>query len=235
MLHETTQHEANTFATLTLDQDAEAAHPNLEKPLLTSFFKRLRSAIHPRKIKYYATGEYGERNGRSHYHAILFGIAPDEKQLLQDTWTHGIVHTGTVTYNSCRYVADYIQKQLNGELAEQDERTQPFALMSQGIGRTWALSNAEQLKQQLHCRAHGVVHKLPRYYINLLDIPVQKIIHQAVQQNRASRKREYLAHPDQATVHGYNLHGIDQFIDKQLEQRDKNILAKQKLYTKGSL
>lgn len=235
MLHESTQHDHNCFATLTLNPDAEKAYPELDKPLVTSFLKRLRSAVEPRRIRYYLSGEYGERFGRAHYHAILFGISPGERELLEQTWQHGIVHTGTVTYDSCRYVADYIQKQLNGELANQDGRTQPFALMSQGLGRGWALANRQQLTSQLSLREHGSLHKLPKYYIDLLDIPVDKIIQIAVQNNRATRRREYKRHPDQATVHGYNLHGIDQFLDKQHAQADANIHARQNLHHKGSL
>lgn len=114
---ETVQHDHNSFLTLTYEhapKELVPAHPK-------NFIKRLRKYIAPRKISYYLCGEYGTRGTRRpHYHAILFGIAPGEKALVDKAWSINgsiIGHTwlGDVTSASAGYVAGYITKGLDNE------------------------------------------------------------------------------------------------------------------------
>lgn len=64
------------FVTLTYNTQCVPITPNgymtLDKEDLQKFFKRLRKNTGYEKIKYYAVGEYGEKNQRPHYHAIVF-------------------------------------------------------------------------------------------------------------------------------------------------------------------
>lgn len=46
----------------------------LRKKDLQDFFKRLRKAFPDRIIRYYASGEYGGKTHRPHYHAVILGI-----------------------------------------------------------------------------------------------------------------------------------------------------------------
>ena len=71
--------------------------------------------------------------GRPHYHIILFGIKRDDNRI-NDAWGLGAVHLGSVTYQSCRYVADYIGKVYSDEKHKvlYGDREKPFALMSKG-------------------------------------------------------------------------------------------------------
>ncbi len=85
-------------------------------------------------IRYYMCGEYGGGVGhRPHYHAIIFNFKfPDRKfykhtakkeklytsKILTEMWGLGHASTGEVTYQSAAYVARYIMKKINGDLAE---------------------------------------------------------------------------------------------------------------------
>lgn len=75
MVHEAEYHHDSIFLTLTYNDEFLPKDLNVDKVTLTLFFKRLRKALEPRKIKYFACGEYGE-DGRAHYHAIIFGLSP---------------------------------------------------------------------------------------------------------------------------------------------------------------
>ncbi len=77
----------SSFITLTYNEKYLPMHGSLVQTHLSGFFKRLRSRISPRKIRYYASGEYGDKCQlheihqcphcgpiqRPHYHAIVLG------------------------------------------------------------------------------------------------------------------------------------------------------------------
>lgn len=65
---------ANAWITLTYDEKHLPEDHHLRPADLQSFFKRLRKAIG--SFRYFACGEYGDKFGRPHYHAVLFGVQP---------------------------------------------------------------------------------------------------------------------------------------------------------------
>ena len=83
-----------------------------------SFFKRLRKQYAKRsngiKLRYYACGEYGDRYGRPHYHAIVCGLSlrDEDKALVRLSWPFGLCHFGTATPDSISYVCQYIDKKV---------------------------------------------------------------------------------------------------------------------------
>jgi len=94
---------------------------------LQLFWERFRKALMPRRISYFACGEYGEDHGRPHYHAVVFGYFPPDPVLhrggdnplyqsaeLERIWGHGYVLAGAVTFESACYVAGYIAKKVTG-------------------------------------------------------------------------------------------------------------------------
>lgn len=127
---------------------------------LRDWLKRLRWALSPAKIKFYAVGEYGRDGLRSktwnpHYHAIVFGVCTCEYgdsnwcsprvcrctpcKLFARTWSFGRVHAGTVTDKSIQYVAGYIVQKLRTEVRDDlGKRVPEFSRMSlrPGIGVT---------------------------------------------------------------------------------------------------
>lgn len=117
--------------------------------------KRLRKKLSPKKIRFYHCGEYGEENRRPHYHAIIFGesfsaprsrttqdsngIITWQSDLLDELWPYGLNRVGSVTFESCAYVARYITKKITGPLAKSHygALAPEYATMSRrpGIGR----------------------------------------------------------------------------------------------------
>lgn len=163
LLLEASCHGSNQFVTLTYEEGqlptniipgrasvrAIAAHPQvaaqpgtLSKSDLTRFFKRLR---HVHDFRYFAVGEYGERLGRPHYHALLFG-ADFTSEELADAWKHGHVHVGEVEAASIAYCVEYLIKYRNKKDELLDLRREPeFGVMSRnpGIGQ-FALGEIRQ-------------------------------------------------------------------------------------------
>lgn len=189
LLHEMHYHSDSIFVTLTYDNENIPKNSSINKRDLQNFIKTIRGLFYERdgrKIKYYACGEYGEVSSRPHYHLIIFGISISEFRDLSITkksfekyykipqWKFGMVHVGTVTYDSCRYVAQYIDKKYPGMLGEDLYKIQgmvpPFQLQSQGLGLLYARENMQRLSKDLHTTVRGVKCGLPRYYKKKLDI-----------------------------------------------------------------
>ena len=149
-MHEFDYHKKGVFVTLTYSNEYLPPHYSLRKKDLQLFFKRLRKHFTLSKIKYYASGEYGEETHRPHYHAVIFGISPIEYRKIQEdrqVWHHGHVDIGySVDQKSASYTAKYAAKRL-GNQQDWHPRQKPFQLCSQGIGKQYALDNAEELKK----------------------------------------------------------------------------------------
>lgn len=153
---ETQSHEDNSFITLTYDNAHIPSNGSLDPLDMQLFWKRLRKAVYPRKLRYYQCGEYGDKTWRPHYHAIVFNYpscaTPWRKKhlrkqkkpcdcpncdLIQRTWKKGFTDCGTATSDSASYVAGYVTKKmtkkddprLNGKYPE-------FQRTSTGIGRS---------------------------------------------------------------------------------------------------
>lgn len=131
-VHEASLHEDNCFITLTYNDENCPLDGGLVKSDFQKFMKRLRKNT-GKKIRYYYCGEYGDKNNRPHYHAILFGYNfPDwqylfdstggtaiyTSKILEETWKKGFVTVGTVTFESAAYIARYVLKKQNGQLKE---------------------------------------------------------------------------------------------------------------------
>ena len=222
MMNEQEYHEHSVFVTLTYDP--EHCPEQIEKRELQLFFKRVRKELGTRKIKYYACGEYGEKSKRPHYHAIIFGMSGfgDDKNILKGAWNVGFVYTGSVTHQSCRYVAKYVQKKYNGERRTQEygDKQPPFQLQSQGLGKAFALDNKDRLKENLVIPYQGVEHSLPRYYRKKLNL--DKSVYQSiVDEKRIETFKELIKRAGSD-----NLVDIHNELKKARIQADKNIKAR---------
>ena len=77
IMHESMLWDVNSFTTLTYNN--ESVPNELKKKHVQDFFKSLRHQLHRKgrgKIRYYAVGEYGDRNKRPHYHMCIFNYWP---------------------------------------------------------------------------------------------------------------------------------------------------------------
>lgn len=127
-MHEGQMHEHNCFLTLTYDQAHLPRDGSLDIGAWQNFAKRWRNKRGT--FRYFHCGEYGEQNGRPHYHAAIFGedFKADRvldkttpagfplytSQELTDLWTHGRAWIGELTFESAAYVARYIMKKVTG-------------------------------------------------------------------------------------------------------------------------
>ena len=143
--HEALMHPQNSFITLTYDNEHLPPTGTLVLKHWQLFMKRLRKKVNddiikdnkknntnfpPKKLSFYHCGEYGEKQGRPHYHAIIFNHQfsdlipiPRKKDLhtsekLKTLWGKGHISVGSVTFESASYVASYVQKKINGPKAE---------------------------------------------------------------------------------------------------------------------
>ena len=153
-VHEAQMHEENCFITLTFnDYDLVMRdQQSINVKDFQNFMKKLRNSTNL-KIRYFHCGEYGDKNLRPHYHAILFGYDfPDKilfankngnklyiSQKLKELWPYGFSTIGDVTFDSAAYVARYCTKKINGDdadthyLTEDGEYLTPeYATMSRG-------------------------------------------------------------------------------------------------------
>lgn len=236
LIHEKQYHSEASFVTLTYKDEYLPRGGSLEKRDFQLFMKRFRKALEPKKVKYYACGEYGEKKRRPHYHFIVFGFDdplaywdPLLKALrspfLEPIWGKGNVTTGTVTYDSCRYVSDYIGKSYSGPLAEKvyGERERPFQLQSNGLGKRFALDTKDKIIMDEGLKMRGVHVGLPRYYKKVLELDPEMF--------RAKAEE----HSKEVEEH-YNAKGIyseaelAEAIYQARKQHDKNVTAEKKLY-----
>lgn len=134
---ESLKHAENSFVTLTQD-DAHLPSDGSLSPLdLQLWLKRFRKAIAPKKIRYFAVGEYGDRTERPHYHLALFGCGPEYQTLVCETWGRGHVMLAELNISTAKYVAGYVTKKYGRQdLAWLKGRHPEFTRMSNrpGIG-----------------------------------------------------------------------------------------------------
>lgn len=195
-LHESQLHESCCYGTLTYQK--VPSYGTLVKRDLQLFWKRLRKSIEPKKVKYYAAGEYGEENGRPHYHFLLFGHAVSRGVVLreepyplfrspelEELWPAGMSSVGDVSFESAAYVARYVMKKVDQvgrkkkwnvdeESGEMVEIEPEFATMSRGgrtgrgLGHGWYERFGDEVHRNDSCVHDGKELPVPRYYDELL-------------------------------------------------------------------
>lgn len=154
------------FITLTYDEenviDNGQGEPTLYKKDFQDFVKRIRHET-PEKIKYLASGEYGDQfTIRPHYHAIIFNTS---EEAIRKHWEYGFIHIGTVTEGSIAYVLKYIIK--DKEVV--DEKEQAFLLMSKGLGKGYIENDQVKKFMKKNLPTYitdekGFKYPIPRYY-----------------------------------------------------------------------
>lgn len=211
LLHELYNFDKACFITLTYDNEHLPENGTLVKEDLQKFFKRLRRYYQYKngdnaKLKYFACGEYGDKLGRPHYHAIIFGLSPvgDDRRLIQSAWKFckwdkiSCKAIGTVTSDSIMYTCGYITKKIFGKSAksayEEKGLIAPFQLQSQGLGLKYCLAHQELWQEQGYLNFNGKEVALPRYYKNKICLnnhvrTLDSIRRFAIERDR--KEREY--------------------------------------------
>lgn len=147
----------NSFITLTYSPENLPHDLSLNKKHFQDFMKRLRQKIKPIKPRYFHSGEYGEKYGRPHYHALIFGYGFPDKDLykenkkdprlnwytskeLKELWPFGFNLIGQLTYESASYTARYILKKVKQDIENtRGDKVPEYCTMSRlpGIGENW--------------------------------------------------------------------------------------------------
>lgn len=169
--HEAKLSPDNVFVTLTYDDKKDGPHITLKKRDCQLFLKRLRKNL-GRQIRFFLSGEYGEKGGRPHYHLIIFGLRKEEENIIRQSWKHGFVSVGDVSLSSINYVAKYTLKKVSGVLKEEyakQGKIPEFSLMSRKPGIGW---NFAKKSKSLFNNGFGVFKSskipLPRFYVDKL-------------------------------------------------------------------
>lgn len=179
LLQEDRRSSSAYFVTLTYENAHVPISPNgfmtLDKKEFPKYMKRLRKLCPGVNLKYYACGEYGSKNHRPHYHAIIFNVP--KKELLFDAWhldgsALGDIHVGDCSGDSIAYCMKYIDKR-TPKFHERDDRVPEFSLMSKGLGSNYITPTIEKyhnadLSRMFLTLDGGHKIALPRYYRNRL-------------------------------------------------------------------
>lgn len=131
MILERAEHRTASFVTLTYSDENLPENLCVSKDELQRFFKRLRKAIYPRALRYFACGEYGDKSQRPHYHAIIFGVGPEEGKVVEAAWEKGFVYMGEAEPSTMSYCGGYVTKKMTKKGDPRLQGRNPeFALMS---------------------------------------------------------------------------------------------------------
>lgn len=193
-VHEASLHSENCCVTLTYRPDSLPVDGNLVYRDFQLFLKRLRKFCAPVKVRFFCGGEYGEKNMRPHFHALLFGFDFKDKVVYSERdgvpvlwtsaqadslWKLGNVVVGEASFDSAAYIARYMLKKVHGDLATlhyADPDTgvmlnPEFAHMSlkPGIGFDWMRLYASDVFADLKLVSRGKKVSLPRYYLKYLS------------------------------------------------------------------
>ena len=250
-VHEASLHSQNCFATLTYNNQNYPKNGSLDKSHMSEFMRMLRKKIYPRKVRFYGSGEYGDKLGRPHLHMLLFGYSPADKVLhkngqkrrgragvqdslkfstytskeLESVWRKGFVTVGDVTQESAAYVARYVAKKITGEKAKEHYKGKEpeFALMSRrpGIGYDWYKKYKADMYPKGFVTHKGKKIKLPRYYDKMY------------MRECADKNEEFGTWEDYEELKRNRKENIKEETDKRLRQKEihKGLITKQLIRT----
>lgn len=235
--HEMMYHEESCFLTLTYDDDHIPENASLSVADWENFIQRLRRHFAPSSLKFLGAAEYGKnfdhlsilgqsQLGRPHYHLILFGhdfkdreqdgySKSEEPIYLSETltriWGKGRCTVQDANRNTAQYVAGYILKKVNGELAENHyTRTYfhtgecvnilpEFSRKSRNIGRQWYDEFKDDLRKGF-ITINGSPFPCPKAYLKwMADEPDETIFLDFKEQQRIKNN------PDHPDLHGSRL------------------------------
>lgn len=200
--HEASMYEDNSFITLTVApkfMDQIFPLGSLNKREFQLFMKRLRKRFSDRTVRVFYCGEYGAKNARPHYHAILFNLDFSDKQYwktvngnpyyiseeLSKLWPYGHVVIGEANFETAAYIARYsLKKSYGKEASSRYTRVDPEtggvtelmpefcqASLKPGIGKPWfdKYGMTDIFPRDECVIRKGIVCKPPKYYDKLLE------------------------------------------------------------------
>lgn len=173
-------YEQNSFLTLTYDETKPDYHNRFHYKDIQDFKKRLRSYVqrhYNKRIEIFNVHEYG-KNGKKHWHLILFNHDFQDKELftvkngnnlytskqLEILWPYGFNTIGDVTTASAMYQAQYTQKDFKHGY---ENSTKKSHSVHRGIGRSYFLKHYQQILTNGYIPFNGGKAPIPRYFQKL--------------------------------------------------------------------
>lgn len=217
LCHELQTSLIGSFLTLTYRDADLPADGSLSLDVLQKFIKRLRKYLEPRKIKFFACGEYGEERKRPHYHVLVFGYDFPDKRFwsrtkagsklyrsatLEKLWTFGFSSIGEINFQTAAYTARYTLKKtrdfreyerLDYESGELVKLKPEFITMSNGLGKDWWTKYRGDTDKDFLLAGEAEFRvKVPRYYDKLREKedPDSLVL---IKERRKVRGEEYCA------------------------------------------
>lgn len=166
------EHQAAVFATLTFDEEHKPL--TLNKEHVSKYIRKIRKHF-DQKLRFFATGEYGEQTQRPHYHAIIYGPSELDAPRLEEAWEQGHVKVDPATPANIAYTAGYCSKKIGYKrhnhtrvdptTGNEYQWQPPFILMSRnpGIGAT---AKKYLNSWRLYAIKDGHKMPVPRYFKN---------------------------------------------------------------------
>ncbi len=141
--NEYSMNEQNTVLTLSYSDENLPKYGSLNPDHTDKFLASIRRELLKKyniKIKYALIGEYGGLTHRPHYHILIFGWDPTDKEVyqkktatssalwlsefIQKHWPYGLAFIGEFNQGTAQYVADHNSHKIRSELAgiQEDEK-----------------------------------------------------------------------------------------------------------------
>ena len=164
------------------------------------FFKRLRRYVEYRYgktgLKFFVTGEYGDKKKRPHWHMMVFGWTPhpqreefelypsgSTKQLrnkslkLQKLWQQGYVDVTDFDDTHAFYIARYVQKKfvkgsdLDSTIKQpiEDQEYCPQKYCSPGLGNEYFFNHMKTFLREGKIEVAGHTYAIPRCFKDLMQ------------------------------------------------------------------
>lgn len=237
--------------TLTYDDEhvpkTDEGFLTLKKRDLQLFIKLVRRLLDvkgiKRKIKYFASGEYGDNpksqgENRPHYHCIIIGIDFSEMwfhDTVRKAWRNGYASPGTVTKDSIKYTARYIQKKIiskneNFLYGYYTGREPEFQIQSKGIGRVYLESVKERIEKTGKLLYKTKEISIPKYYWDKCEISYD--VREKLLQEQYDELNDNGLEKEWEGLFKYNPLGLSEYNDRlkmQKEQIAKNIKARMEI------
>lgn len=241
------KHSTNSFfITLTYDEKwlnyeyIDSSHVAcLRKRDLQLFLKRLRAAIAPDKIRFYACGEYGLKSLRPHYHLIVFNWpkCQDIYEMVRTRWPKGFVSVKAVKPSHFRYVAKYCSSYSELPDIYRSKKMRPFATMSlrPAIGSQYLTDQMVSYHREslsILYRNAGNMFALPKYYKDkIFDDDMKAVIRERVDLHREKVRQD----GERKMVESGRTGVIERINDHFLSQEDWDRRKKLEIYKSEKL
>ena len=169
-------HDVSAFVTFTYDDSHLPFNDGYINPTLRRldshrYIDKIKHQLNSISFEYFLCGEYGDKLGRPHYHALFFGLDYQaHEKFFQDSWKLGSVKVLPVTPQSFRYVTKYVSKNTYALESNYSDYGQekPFFMFSRGLGVKQYLLHRDEIEQNGYFVLDSKKIYINRYYFNKL-------------------------------------------------------------------